>query len=60
MDKRKIRKIGLWIIIGVTLLVLLGMNITGETHWTDTVALVALAVLAVWLLAMALWSRLSR
>ena len=60
MDVRKIRKVGLWVIIGATLLVLLGLNLTGNAQYLDKVVYIALVVLVVWLLAMAIWSRFSR
>lgn len=60
MDVRKIRKVGLWVIIGATLLVLLGLNLTGNAQYLDKVVYIVLVVLVVWLLAMAIWSRFSR
>lgn len=60
MDVRKIRKVGLWVIIGATLLVLLGLNLTDNVQYLDKVVYIVLVVLVVWLLAMAIWSRFSR
>lgn len=60
MDIKSVRKAGIWIIAGVTLMVLLALNVSGEVQLTETVAIVALAVLVGWIVAMALWSRLSR
>ena len=60
MNVSKIRKVGLWIIIAVTLIALLALNLTGNTQFTDLVVYIVIAVLVVWLLAMAIWSRFSR
>ena len=60
MNVKFIRKVGLWIIAGVTLLVLLLLNVLNQQKWTDIVAIVALIVLVVWFLITAIWYRVSR
>ena len=60
MNVKFIRKVGLWIIVGVTLLVLLLLNVLNQQEWTDIVAVVALIVLVVWFLIAAIWYRVSR
>ena len=57
MNVKFIRKVGLCIIVGVTLLVLLLLNVLNRQNWTDIVALVALVV---WFLITAIWYRVSR
>lgn len=53
MDRIKmIRKIGLWVIAGLTLLALLVMNVLQRTGWVDTVVLVAIILMVVWMVAM--------
>lgn len=51
---RNIRKAGLWIIVGAVLAVLLGMNIANKTEYVQLVVFVAMAVLIVWIVAMAI------
>lgn len=60
MEVKRIRKIGLWLIVGVALLALLGVNVAGKAYLAETVSLVALVVLIVWMVAMAVWSLLRR
>ena len=60
MNVKFIRKVGLWIIVGVTLLVLLLLNILNRQNWTDIVVIVALVALVVWFLITAIWYRVSR
>lgn len=60
MNVRTIRKIGLWIIVGVTLVALLVLNVIGETECLDIVVIVALIALAVWFLDISLCSRFRR
>lgn len=57
---KKIRQAGIWVIVGVTLLTLLGLNVSGAFKYVDTVAVVALIVLILWLIAMAVISKLCR
>lgn len=53
MDRIKmIRKIGLWVIAGLTLLALLVMNVLQRTGWVDTVVLIAIILMVVWMVAM--------
>ncbi len=60
MNVKFIRKVGLWIIVGVTLLVLLLLNVLNRQNWTDIVVIVALVALVVWFLITAIWYRVSR
>lgn len=53
---RKVRKIGLWMIVGLTLLILLVLNVVQETSCLNTVVWIALAALIVWLVVMAVLS----
>lgn len=57
---KKIRQAGIWVIVGVTLLTLLGLNVSGAFEYVDTVAVVALVVLILWLIAMAIISSRCR
>jgi hypothetical protein len=57
---KKIRQAGIWVIVGVTLLTLLGLNVSGAFKYVDTVAVVALVVLILWLIAMAIISSRCR
>lgn len=57
---KKIRQAGIWVIVGVTLLTLLGLNVSGAFKYVDTVAIVALIVLILWLIVMAIISSLCR
>lgn len=57
---KKIRQAGIWVIVGVTLLTLLGLNVSGAFKYVDTVAVVALIVLILWLIAMAVISSQCR
>ena len=60
MNVKFIRKVGLWIIVGVTLLLLLLLNVLNRQNWTDIVVIVALVALVVWFLITAIWYRVSR
>ena len=60
MNVKFIREVGLWIIVGVTLLVLLLLNVLNRQNWTDIVVIVALVALVVWFLITAIWYRVSR
>lgn len=60
MNVKFIRKVGLWIIVGVTLLVLLLLNVLNRQNRTDIVVIVALVALVVWFLITAIWYRVSR
>jgi hypothetical protein len=53
---KKVRKIGLWMIVGLTLLTLLVLNVVQETSCLNTVVWIALAALIVWLVVMAVLS----
>lgn len=53
---KKVRKIGLWMIVGLTLLSLLVLNVVQETSCLNTVVWIALAALIVWLVVMAVLS----
>jgi hypothetical protein len=55
---KKIRQVGIWIIAGATLLTLLGLNVAQTYYYVDTVVIVALIVLILWLIAMAIISSL--
>lgn len=57
---RKIRQAGIWVIAGVTLLTLLGLNVTGAFKYVDTVVVAALIVLILWLIVMAIISSRCR
>ena len=57
---RKIRQAGIWVIAGVTLLTLLGLNVTGAFKHVDTVVVAALIVLILWLIVMAIISSRCR
>lgn len=57
---KKIRQAGIWVIVGVTLLTLLGLNVSGAFKYVDTVAIVALIVLILWLIVMAIISSRCR
>lgn len=60
MGVKRVRKIGLWLIIGAALSVLLGVNVMGKTYLAETVSMVALIVLVAWIVSMAVWSQLRR
>lgn len=60
MEVKRIRKIGLWLIVGAALLALLGVNVAGKAYLAETVSKIALVVLIVWIVAMALWSQFRR
>ena len=60
MNVKFIRKVGLWIIVGVTLLVLPLLNVLNRQNCTDIVVIVALVALVVWFLITAIWYRVSR
>lgn len=60
MEVKRIRKIGLWLIVSAALMALLGVNVAGKAYLADTVSKIALAVLIVWIVAMAVWSLLRR
>ena len=55
---KKIRQVGIWVIAGVTLMTLLGLNVARAYTYVDTVVIVALIVLILWLIAMAIISSL--
>lgn len=55
---KKIRQVGIWIIAGATLLTLLGLNVAQTYSYVDTVVIVALIVLILWLIVMAIISSL--
>jgi amino acid transporter len=52
MQLKQIRKIGLWVIVASTLVALVVLNVTGNTDsaHVNTVVLVAVIALIVWLL----------
>lgn len=52
MEIKKVRKVGLWVIIAATLITLFVINLTGNPQLLDAVVIVAIIVLIVWLLAM--------
>lgn len=60
MKVKLVNKIGLWVIAGSTLLALLLINIFNEEELVNVVAVSAIIALAVWMIAMAVWSRWSR
>lgn len=60
MEVKRVRKIGLWLIIGVALIVLLGVNVMGKAYLVEIVSMVALIVLIAWIVAMSVWSRFRR
>lgn len=60
MNVRRIRKIGLWIIVGFTLVVLLALNVLDLVRYSEVVTIASLTVLVVWLLVMAICSRFKR
>jgi hypothetical protein len=60
MKVKLVNKIGLWVIAGSTLLALLLINIFNEQELVNVVAVSAIIALAVWMIAMAVWSRWSR
>ncbi len=53
---KRVRKIGLWLIVGVTLATLLVLNVIQETSFLNVVVLIALAALVVWLAVIAIIS----
>ncbi len=53
---KRVRKIGLWLIVGVTLATLLVLNVIQETSFLNVVVLIALAALVVWLAVTAIIS----
>lgn len=55
---RKVRKVGLWVIVGVTLMMLLVLNVIQETACLNEVVWGALFALAGWFIVMAVVSRL--
>lgn len=57
---KKIRQTGIWAIAGVTLLTLLGLNVSCAYKYVSTVVIVALIVLILWLIAMAIISSRCR
>lgn len=54
MTIKEIRKYGLWTIIGLTLLSLLALNVSGNQHLVDIVLIVAVIALVLWPLAVSL------
>lgn len=60
MNVRHISKIGLWIIVGFTLVVLLALNVLDLVRYSEVVTIASLTVLVVWLLVMAICSRFKR
>lgn len=60
MEVKRVRKIGLWLIIGVVLIVLLGVNVMGKAYLAEIVSMIALIVLIAWIVAMSVWSRFRR
>lgn len=60
MKVKLVNKIGLWVISGSTLLALLLINIFNKQELVNVVAVSAIIALAVWMIAMAVWSRWSR
>lgn len=60
MKTKLVSKIGLWVIAGVTLLALLMINVLDKREFVNVVVISAIVTLAVWMIAMAVWSRLSR
>jgi hypothetical protein len=60
MKVKLVNKIGLWVIAGSTLLALLLINIFNKQELVNVVAVSAIIALAVWMIAMAVWSRWSR
>lgn len=57
---KKVRKGGLWIISGVTLAALFGVNLAQEQKWVNTIVVVAIVLLCIWLLAMPILDRIMR
>ena len=53
---RKIYKLGLWAIAGVSLVVLLGMNVRQKTEQADMVVGIAIAALITWMVVFAILS----
>ncbi len=60
MKVKLVNKIGLWVIAGSTLLALFLINIFNKQELVNVVAVSAIIALAVWMIAMAVWSRWSR
>jgi hypothetical protein len=60
MKVKLVNKIGLWVIAGSTLLALPLINIFNKQELVNVVAVSAIIALAVWMIAMAVWSRWSR
>lgn len=56
---KKVRKMGLWVIVGVTLLTLMVLNAIQETRCVNMVVWISLSALGVWLVAMAVVSWVS-
>ena len=55
---KKIRQTGIWVIAFITLMTLIGLNVAQSYSYVDTVVIVALIVLILWLIAMAIISSL--
>lgn len=55
---KKIRQTGIWVIAFITLMMLIGLNVARAYSYVDTVVIVALIVLILWLIAMAIISSL--
>mgnify|MGYP007088293443 CR=1 FL=1 len=53
---KKVRKKGLWVIVGATLLTLMVLNAIQETRCLNMVVWISLSTLVVWLVAMAVFS----
>lgn len=58
-DIKKVRKIGLWVIMGLTLLALMVLNVIQETACLNQVVWIALITLVVWLVGMEVIYRLT-
>lgn len=58
MTIKDVRKVGLWAIVGLTLISLLALNLTGNLQLVDIVLVVAIIALIIWPLAIALIGKL--
>lgn len=55
-DIKAVRKIGLWVIMGLTLFTLMVLNVIQETACLNLVVWIALIALVIWLVVMAIIS----
>lgn len=51
MTIKDVRKVGLWVIAGLTLASLLALNLSGNLQYVDIVLVVAIIALVIWPLA---------